>query len=136
MPRFLMVVKRSSRTAFAPTLETGSEAAPESPASAFENALTRHVLGPLARTMESIPIAFHCKAPSFPPFNYEIDSKSSTSHLWLDPIAPLCECIEHVPFEIGLTSFAEHCGPACVLAERLTEMPDSRPSRVSSAKAV
>jgi hypothetical protein len=108
----------------APTLETGSEAAPESPASAFENALTRHVLGPLARTMEAVPIAFHCNAPTFPPLNNEIDSESAASHLGFEPVASLRKRIEHVTFEIRLAAFAKRRGTARVLPERFTEMPE------------
>jgi hypothetical protein len=108
----------------APAPEIGSEAAPESPTRALEDALTRHVLGPLAGTMETVSIALHGNPPAFPSLNYEVDSESAAAHLRFDPVAPLHQLVEHVSFEIRLAAFAEHLGTARVLAERLSEMPD------------
>ena len=70
----------------APAPEIGSEAAPESPTRALEDALTRHVLGPLAAAMETVSIALHGNPPAFPSLNYEVDSESAATHLRFDPV--------------------------------------------------
>jgi len=108
----------------APTPEIRSEAAPEGPTRTFKDALTRHVLGPLAGTMETVSIALHRDPPGFPSLNYEVDSESAAANLRFDPVASLNQLVEHVSFEIRLAAFTERCGTARVLPERFTEMPE------------
>jgi hypothetical protein len=104
--------------------ETRSEAAPKGPTRTLEDALTCHVLCPLAGTMETVPIALHGDAPAFPSLNHKVYSISAAAHLWFDLVTPLYQFVEHVSFEIRLAAFAEHVGFAHISSERLSEMPD------------
>jgi hypothetical protein len=111
----------------APTPKIGGEAAPEGPASPFEDPLSCHVISPLAGAVESIPIALDSKPSSFAPLDHEVNSKASASHLWFNTVAPFYQLIEHVPFKIRVTAFPEDLGIALVLAKRFAEMPDQPP---------
>jgi hypothetical protein len=101
-----------------------SEAPPETPAHALQNALAPHIVGPTLRPVVAVAIALDRKAPSAFAFHHHIDRKSNRSDLRRDMVASLDEGQNDRLFEFRLAPIHKLGGGARRLGHRVAEMRD------------